>query len=169
MKWRSLTVRHLATERPSLQGSRIGSVVEKILRWTSKCLHLDIPAESMVQIKQNLNNEVVARAIEFSLDLRRECRVVSPHVPQDLDTLIACHLDLRKHDISQKHTEVKICIRPQLRKLSPASTNSQLSYDNIVEADLRVLELPHTFWEQIKTPPRPLPAKQNEIGMTRGA
>jgi hypothetical protein len=150
VEWRSLTVRHLAVVDPSLRDSRISSVAAKILRWTSECLHLDNFAESMVQIEQSLKDEVVARAIEFSLDLRRQYSVVGPHVPQNLDTLIARHLGLRKHDISRKHAEVEICIRPQLRRLSLASTKSQLSYHNIVEAELSILELP-TFVEQITT------------------
>jgi hypothetical protein len=165
MEWRSLTVRHLAMESPSLQDSKVGSVAAKILRWTSERLHLNTSAELMVQIKQNLKNDVVARAIKFSLDLRRQHRVVWPHVPQNLDTLLACHLDLRKHDISQKHAEVKICIRPQLRRLSLASTKSQLPSENIVEAELSVLELPSTFWEQIKTPVHSQPNRARWTGL----
>ena len=135
MEWRSLTVRQLAAEGISPQESRVRNVVSTILHWTSGCLGLDISAESMGQIRHNLETEVVAKAIEFSLFLRRQCSIVSPHIPQNLDGQVANYVSLGKR------AKLKICIRPQLRRLSFASTKDQLSSDIIVEAELSALKL----------------------------
>lgn len=159
MEWRSLTVRHLAAEGLGLQESRVEKVAREVLQWTRDCFQLDVFAESMFHIRQSLKTEVVAKAIDFSLCLRRQYSIVSPHVPQDLDQLIAIHLRWRSKEISRGNVELKFCVRPQLRRLALASKRGQLSHDNIVEAELGVLKNLH------RLPPEeiPLPTDQDEI------
>jgi hypothetical protein len=156
VEWRSLTVQRLAVEGASPQESRATDVASTILHWTSDCLGLDISAESMAQIRHNLKTEVVAKAIEFSLFLRRQYSIISPHIPQNLDRLIANYISLGKR------AKLKICIRPQLRRLSLTSTKGPQSHDIIVEAELSVLKLRTPILEE-KPAQSPLPVKQDEI------
>jgi hypothetical protein len=155
VEWRSLTVRQLTMEGPSYQEARVANIAAKIFRWVGACLHLDVSADSMAQIRHNLEAEVVIKAVEFSLFLRRQYSIVSPHIPQDLDRLLTYHLSLRT---SQRRAEPKMCVRPQLRRLSLASNQCQLSYDIIVEAELS--RVPSSEENQAQAP---LPMEQDEI------
>jgi hypothetical protein len=155
VEWRSLTVQQLAVEGASPQESRVTDVASTILHWTSDCLELDISAESMAQIRHNLKTEVVEKAIEFSLFLRRQYSIILPHISQNLDQLIANYLSLGRR------AKLKICIRPQLRRLSFTSTKGPRSHDIIVEAELSVLKLRTPISE--KPAQSPLPLKQDEI------
>jgi hypothetical protein len=155
VEWRSLTVRQLSMEGHSYQEARVANIAAKILRWMGACLHLEVSADSMAQIRHNLKAEVVTKAIEFSLFLRRQYSIVSPHILQDLDRLSTYHLSLRT---SQRRAEPKMCVRPQLRRLSLASTQGQLSYDIIVEAELS--RIPSSEENQAQAP---LPMGQDEV------